>query len=75
MLKSQNKKTLIKKLLAARLILNFLCIKCKSLWNMSSNFLKCKKDTKDVDTKMLRTKNDRKMLSSKCTVCEESRIL
>ena len=42
---------------------------------MSSNFLKCKKDTKDVDTKMLRTKNDGKMLSSKCTVCEESRIL
>ena len=42
---------------------------------MSSNFLKCKKDAKDVDTKMLRTKTDRKMLSSKCTVCEESRIL
>ena len=42
---------------------------------MPSSFWKCKKDTKDVDTKMLRTKNDRKMLSSKCTVCEESRIL
>ena len=42
---------------------------------MPSSFWKCKKDTKDVDTKMLRTKNDKEMLSSKCTACEESRIL
>ena len=31
--------------------------------------LKCKKNTEDVDSKMLRTKNVRTMLSSKCAVC------
>ena len=30
--------------------------------------LKCKKDTGNVDSKMLRTKNGRPMLSSKCAV-------
>ena len=31
--------------------------------------LKCKKDTEKVDSKMLKTKNGRPMLSSKCAVC------
>ena len=31
--------------------------------------LKCKKDTENADLKMLKTKNDRPMLSSKCPVC------
>ena len=31
--------------------------------------LKCKKNTEDVDSKMLKTKNVRTMLSSKCAVC------
>ena len=31
--------------------------------------LKCKKDTESVDSKMLKTKNGRPMLSSKCAVC------
>ena len=31
--------------------------------------LKCKKDRESVDSKMLKTKNGRTMLSSKCTVC------
>ena len=31
--------------------------------------LKCKKDSLSVDSKMLKTKNDRTMLSSKCAVC------
>ena len=31
--------------------------------------LKCKKDTENVDSKVLKTKSDRPMLSSKCTVC------
>ena len=31
--------------------------------------LKCKKDIRSVDSKMLKTKNGRLMLSSKCTIC------
>ena len=31
--------------------------------------LKCKKNTKNIDTKMMKTKNGRFMLSSKCAVC------
>ena len=31
--------------------------------------LKCKKDTKNVDLKMLKTKNGRAILSSKCAIC------
>ena len=31
--------------------------------------LKCKKDTESVDSKLLKTKNGRTILSSKCTVC------
>ena len=31
--------------------------------------LKCKKDTESVDSKMLKTKNGRLMLLSKCAVC------
>ena len=31
--------------------------------------LKCKKDTESVDSKALKTKNGRSMLSSKCAVC------
>ena len=31
--------------------------------------LKCKKDTENVDSKMLKTKNGRNMLLSKRTVC------
>ena len=30
--------------------------------------LKCKKDTENVDSKMLKTKSDRPTLSSKCAV-------
>ena len=31
--------------------------------------LKCKKNTKNINAKMLKTKNDRLNLSSKCAVC------
>ena len=31
--------------------------------------LKCEKDAESVDSKMLKTKNSRPMLSSKCAVC------
>ena len=31
--------------------------------------LKCKKDIRSVDSKVLKTKNGRLMLSSKCAIC------
>ena len=31
--------------------------------------LKCKRNTKNIDSKILKTKNGRSMLSSKCAVC------
>ena len=31
--------------------------------------LKCKKNTKNIDAKMMKTKNGRFLLSSKCAVC------
>ena len=36
---------------------------------MLSYCLKCKKDTENVDPKVIKTINDRTMLSSKCAVC------
>ena len=35
--------------------------------------LKCKKDTENVDSKMLKTKNGRPMLLSKCAVCRSKK--
>ena len=32
--------------------------------------LRCKNNTKNIDAKMLKTKNGRLMLSSKCSVCD-----
>ena len=39
--------------------------------------LKCKKNTENVDSKMLKTKNGRTMFSSRCAVCgnKKSRFL
>ena len=31
--------------------------------------LKCKKNTKNIDAKMMKTKNGRFLLSSKCAIC------
>ena len=31
--------------------------------------LKCKKDTENIDPKMVRTKNNRLIMQSKCSVC------
>ena len=36
--------------------------------------LQCKKDTKDIDLKVLKTKNDRKMLLSKCAICGNKKL-
>ena len=32
--------------------------------------LKCKKDTDNIDPKMFRTKNNRLLMQSKCSVCK-----
>ena len=39
--------------------------------------LKCKKDTESIDSKVVKTKNGRAMLLSKCAICgsEKSRLM
>ena len=36
---------------------------------MNSYCLSCKKDTKNIDPKVVQTKNDRLMMLSKCSIC------
>ena len=36
---------------------------------MNTYCLKCKKDTSNIDHKMVKTKNNRLLLQSKCSVC------
>ena len=36
---------------------------------MNTYCLKCKKDTANIDTKMVKTKNNRLLMQSKCSVC------
>ena len=36
---------------------------------MESYFLKCKKDTKNIDPEVSITSNDRAMILSKCAIC------
>ena len=35
--------------------------------------LKCKKNTKNIDAKMMKTKNGRFVLSSKCAICSSKK--
>ena len=37
---------------------------------MLTNCVKCRKDTENIDPKMVRTKNNRLIMQSKCPVCE-----
>ena len=37
---------------------------------MNTYCLNCKKDTSNIDPKMVKTKNDRLLMQSKCSVCE-----
>ena len=37
--------------------------------NMKTYCLKCTKDTANIDPKMLKTKNNRLLMQSKCSVC------
>ena len=36
---------------------------------MNTYCLSCKKDTKNIDSKVIKTKNNRKMMLSRCSVC------
>ena len=36
---------------------------------MNTYCLSCKKDTKDIDSKVTKTKNNRKMMLSRCSIC------
>ena len=36
---------------------------------MLTNCVKCRKDTENIDPKMVRTKNNRLIMQSKCPVC------
>ena len=37
---------------------------------MKTYCVKCRKDTENIDPKMVRTKNNRLIMQSKCPVCE-----
>ena len=37
---------------------------------MKSYCVKCRKDTENIDPKIVRTKNNRLVMQSKCSVCE-----
>ena len=36
---------------------------------MNTYCMKCRKDTENIDSKMVRTKNNRLIMQSKCPVC------
>ena len=44
---------------------------------MNTYCVKCKKDTENIDPKIVRTKNNRLIMQSKCSVCgiEKSRFI
>ena len=44
---------------------------------MNTNCLLCKKDTKNIDSKVIKTKNNGKMMLSRCSICnnKKSRFL
>ena len=40
---------------------------------MKTYSLKCKKDTENIDPKIFRTKNNRLLMQSKCSVCKNKK--
>ena len=40
---------------------------------MKTHCLKCKKDTDNIDPKIIRTKNNRLLMQSKCSVCKNKK--
>ena len=41
---------------------------------MLTYYLKCKKNTKNLNSKVLKTKNDKTMLPSKCAICGSKKL-
>ena len=40
---------------------------------MNTYRLSCKKDTKDINPKVIKTKNNRKMILSRCSICNNKK--
>ena len=40
---------------------------------MDTYCLLCKKDTKNIDSKVIKTKNNRKMMLSRCSICNNEK--
>ena len=40
---------------------------------MNTYFLSCKKDTRNIDTKVIKTKNNRKMMLSRSSICNNKK--
>ena len=40
---------------------------------MNTYCLSCKKDTRNIDPKVIKTKNNRKTMSSKCSICNNKK--
>ena len=40
---------------------------------MNTYCLSCKKDTKNIDSKVIKTKNNRKMMLSICSICNNKK--
>ena len=40
---------------------------------MNTYCLSCKKDTKNIDSKVIKTKNHRKMMLSRCSICNNKK--
>ena len=40
---------------------------------MNTYCLSCKKDTKKIDPKVMKTKNNRKMMLSRCSICNNKK--
>ena len=42
---------------------------------MNTYCLSCKKDTKNIDSKVIKTKNNRKMMLSRCSICNNEKSI
>ena len=40
---------------------------------MNTYCLSCKKDTKNIDPEVIKTKNNRKMMLSRCSICNKKK--
>ena len=41
---------------------------------MSTYYLKCKKNASNIDPKMVKTKNNRLLIQSKCSICKTKKL-